>query len=93
MVGWMLHHKLCDEAVAVLVGYACYLRPGELTSLLRKQLVLPNPAAGPLYQRFGLVLHPLESGVPGKTGVDDDSATIDQLDAPSPALSMIAARG
>lgn len=53
--------SLCSEgeiwhAVAMTIGFVCYLRPGELDQLTVSQLIPPSPGAGAAYQKWGLLL-------------------------------------
>lgn len=58
LVGSLCAEKKFWVAVALVVGFICYLRPGELDQLTRRQLASPTPGAGPFYQKWGLLLHP-----------------------------------
>lgn len=76
---------LCSErkhwvAVALAVGYICYLRPGELDQLSHQQLVSPTELAGPRYQKWGLLLHPSSEDRVGKIGLQDEAVMIDRCE-------------
>ena len=60
-------------AVMLLTGFSAYLRPTELTSLLRRQLVAP---LGP-FQNFVLWMHPTDQNVASKTGFFDETVVLD----------------
>ena len=65
-----------DMAIATLVGHQAYLRPNELHSL-RCQDVLEPAARSGVYSHWTLLLGPLETRVPTKTGVFDDCVILD----------------
>lgn len=87
--------SLCAEqkvwvAVALIVGFICYLRPGELDQLTHRQLVSPTPGAGPSYQKWGLLLHPSAELRFGKTGTQDEAVLIDRCEWIFPRLAQLA---
>lgn len=65
-------------AIALVVGFVCYLRPGEFECLTHQQLVAPTPHAGATDARWGLVLHPSAEGRMGKTGMQGEAISIDR---------------
>ena len=77
MMGTLLFLGKDDLAFAILIAFVCYLRPGELCGLRPEQIVAPVRGAGPEAMQWGLILGPLESGKPNKTGEFDESALID----------------
>ena len=64
-------------ALKMILSFKAYLRPGESDNLLVKGLVPPTPAAGEQYCTWGLLLHPVEDAVPGKTGLFDEAIPLD----------------
>ena len=63
-------------AIATLTAHQCYLRPDELFSLRRKDVIGPTGRRGAL-QHWCLLLGPLEMRRPTKAGVYDDSVMVD----------------
>ena len=61
-------------AVATMLCVGCYLRPGELLSLRRRNL--QAPAAG-VNRHWGLLIFPQERAERSKTGASDDSVVVD----------------
>lgn len=87
--------SLCAEknfwvAVALVVGFVCYLRPGELDQLTHRQLIGPTPGAGPLYQKWGLLLHPSSEMRFGKTAAQDEGVLLDRCEWLFPRLAQLA---
>ena len=66
-----------DIALALLLMFQGYLRPTELTSLRRRQLVSPVPHLGTIGKCWGLVLGDFELGRRNKTGEFDESVRFD----------------
>ena len=64
-------------ALNLLMQFRTYLRPGEMARLKVKQLVPPALTAGAAYSSWGLLLHPVEDRVPGKTGLYDEAVVYD----------------
>jgi hypothetical protein len=64
-------------AVCLLVGTRCYLRPCELTSLRRGQLVRPQLMGGNHFKFWAVNLHPETQGKMSKTGYFDESIVLD----------------
>ena len=54
LIQHMIKHGLCQAALATAVGLALYLRPSEILSLTREQLVPPLQKSG----HGAIVLHP-----------------------------------
>ena len=77
IIGSTLRRGALWCAVAFFVQFMTYLRPGVCDALKVKQLIPPQPAAGPQYQLWGLLLNPTEDGVPGKTGLWDQTVLWD----------------
>ena len=65
-----------DMAVATLVGHSAYLRPEELFSLRCQDVLEPASTTG-VYCHWTLLLGPLETRKPTKTGVFDDCVILD----------------
>eukprot|EP00974_Lingulodinium_polyedra_P089659 8693690-Lingulodinium_polyedra.AAC.1 len=58
---------------AIVLAFACYLRPCELLSL-RSCDIVPPPARGPPRARkWTLILRPAEVGLCSKTGARDET--------------------
>lgn len=75
MIGAALATKRRRMALALLLCFAGYLRPGELCSLTAAQLVPPAPGAR--LRHWALLLAPEELGTMSKTGEFDESASLD----------------
>ena len=65
-------------ALMGVVSCFAYLHPAEARALLVRHLVAPSPAF-PHQPWFALLLHDADVGVPGKTGMLDDSLSLDCL--------------
>ena len=65
-----------DMAIAALVAHQAYLRPDELHSLRRRDVVPPQGGRGN-ENMWSLVLGPLDTRTPTKTGIFDDSVVLD----------------
>ena len=90
MAGWVLWQHLSPWIVLKwLIGFRCYLRPGENDKLTVRMLVPPTAAAGSGYQLWGLLLSPLELAEPGKTGLYDEAVLIDTELRLGPLLSRL----
>jgi hypothetical protein len=72
-----LHTGRLMIALNLFRQHITYMRPGEIAHLTVDQLVSPIRAAGLRYQLWGIVLSPASRGMPGKTGVFDESSLID----------------
>ncbi len=66
-----------DIGLCLLIGFSCYLRPREMSSLLVAQLVPPLAAGGLHFAKWGLILHPSELLIRSKTGHWDESILLD----------------
>ena len=74
LVGDMIGRKRLVEALNCLLQFLTCRRPGEIDALLVSQLIPPSPvAAGRLKEVWGVLLHPQQNNVPGKTGEFDES--------------------
>ena len=75
----LLGRGLREEAIAVLLATAAYLRPSELFRVRRRSLVSPMPRAGGRHSAWSLTLHELadESSVASKTQEFDETIRID----------------
>ena len=63
-------------AIATLVGHQAYLRPEELHSLRCRDVLEPAASSG-VYAFWTLLLGPLDTRKPTKTGVFDDCVILD----------------
>ena len=77
-------------ALLVMVSFFAYLRPAEARALLVRHLVAPNPAM-PGQAWFSLLLHDADIGIHGKTGMTDDSVSLDSLAFMNDIFSLILA--
>lgn len=66
-----------EIGLVLLLSYMLYLRPGEFAKIRVCDVVRPVPRGGPLYQHWGIVLHPQEEGIPSKTAQWDEALTLD----------------
>lgn len=83
-VGILVSSGEIAQGLALLLGFTCYLRPRELTSLLVSQLVPPLRGHRHL-QQWSLLLHPEEGQQPSKAGYFDEGIRLD-----SPWLTWMA---
>ena len=81
LVGAAMFIGLQSFALALLLGYNCYLRPGELLSLAPSQLIRPRQGSGT--SRWALILAPEDGARASKTGEFDESVMIEMPEAPS----------
>ena len=86
VVGLLLHQGQLEPALALLLSFSLYLRPGECDSLQAVQVVPPVVGAGGGLSCLGVLLHPTEQGRPGKTGLWDASILLDNMPFLVPAL-------
>ena len=91
--GCLIQNNLRWEAFFLYLGFRAYLRPGENIGLKVKNIVQPAqaPFADPSYSRWSINLHAVEDGLPGKTGVFDDSIILDTDPWMYPWLSALTA--
>ena len=92
IVGHLLSRRLIEQAVAVLLSFHGYLRPGECDSLTSLQLVPPVAAAGPQSAYWGLLLGPTELEKPTKVGSWDESVVLGDLASLHPCLLRLKQR-
>ena len=81
VIGVLLAARRTLMALALWLSFRAYLRPGECSSLTRRQLVEPVPSAGSQYRFWGLWLSPDDRNPmsrPGKTGLWDEAISLDQ---------------
>lgn len=62
-----------EIGLVLLLSYMLYLRQGEFAKIRVCDVVRPVPRGGPLYQHWGIVLHPQEEGIPSKTAQWDEA--------------------
>jgi len=77
LVGVLLARFQISMSLAILLGFSGYLRPRELTNLKVSQLVAPLSNAGASFKQWFLVLHPEHEGLRSKTGLFDESVSLD----------------
>lgn len=83
-------------AICIWVGFHGYLRPREMSSLLRHQPLPPTTAAGPISRVWSLNLHPCEDLRPSKIGYYDECVLLDDLASTTwmqQYLTLLRARG
>lgn len=73
----LLHLQEKEMALALLLSFDAYLRPGETLALLTKNLVPPVRGTGKQYQHYTLVVRDEEDEVPDKTGIFSNSLPLD----------------
>ncbi|CAE7422123.1 unnamed protein product [Symbiodinium natans] len=79
IMGILIAAGLVEMALRLFIQFSCYLRPGECSNLLCKQLVAPQATAlaGQAFRYWAILLHPIEDGVPGKTNMFDATVLLD----------------
>lgn len=77
IMGVLCGQNLHQLALRLFLQFITYMRPGECSNLMVKQLIPPQMTLGDRFQQFAVLLHPLEDKVPGKTGVFDASVVVD----------------
>ena len=73
---WLLRRKKIPEALALVLSFSGYLRPGEMISLRVMDLVAP-PAYDNHRGHWSLLIRPASRGRSTKTGTFDDSLILD----------------
>eukprot|EP00973_Karenia_brevis_P016376 2242910-Karenia_brevis.AAC.1 len=76
----LLSQNKIAQAICILIGFLCYLRPRELTGLKVKQLLPPVESRQKSSSFWTIYLFPESEAVKSKGGRFDDSV---QLDLPS----------
>eukprot|EP00959_Pyramimonas_sp_CCMP1952_P152468 3190238-Pyramimonas_sp.AAC.1 len=84
---------LLEHAVALLLAFKAYLRPGELDALTPVQLVALVAGAGFGQHRRALLLGPGELGAPTKVGAIDESVVLDGVVYLHECLAVLERRG
>jgi hypothetical protein len=93
ILGYMIFMRLPEMALHIFINFVSYLRPGECNELTVDQIIPPQPVIGTASSSWALLLHPMEQGIPGKTGVFDDTVMLDSEPWISPFLfALIAGR-
>ena len=77
VIGVLCHRSLLWTAACLYFQFRTYLRPGECDRLRVRHLIPPVPHPDPRYAWWGLLLHPLEEVIAGKTGLFDESILLD----------------
>ncbi|CAK0846210.1 unnamed protein product [Prorocentrum cordatum] len=83
---------LAGHAIAMILSFACYLRPSEADLLTAMQIAPPVGAAAGGSGLSALLLHPGELGRPGKTGPWDFTIVLDTFAFFTPALLSLKRR-
>ena len=71
----MLHQGWTWAALALVIGFITYLRPGELLTLSKKHLIAPYPSAGLCH--WSIIYRLVEDGKPTKSGEFEEAVSID----------------
>ena len=66
--------------IAVMLQFILYLRPCDVLSLCREELVPPLPLSMGGLGRWSVLLHRQEMGEPSKTGVFDEAMVLDNTE-------------
>eukprot|EP00435_Cladocopium_sp_Y103_P024584 s857_g6.t1 len=77
VMGGFLAESETELALRLFIQFMTYLRPGECSQLLVKQLVAPQSAVNQTFGCWAILLHPMEDLIPGKTGIYDGSVILD----------------
>ncbi|CAK0838172.1 unnamed protein product [Prorocentrum cordatum] len=77
IVGVLLAQGRLSEAVFVRLAFDTYLRPSEAYRLTAASLIAPRVGSRGGYQHWAILVNDAASGRPGKTGVTDESAIVD----------------
>ncbi|CAK0838468.1 unnamed protein product, partial [Prorocentrum cordatum] len=77
IVGALLSQGLLSQAVFVRIAFGTCLRPSEAYRLTAASLIAPRSGATEGHQHWALLVNDAASGRPGKTGVTDESAIVD----------------
>ena len=72
----LLRRNLVAHALCLLIQFDTFLRPGEVTSLLVKQLVPPVGVLGAPYDKWAINIAPFELDKPAKPGLWDESLEV-----------------
>jgi len=78
MVGLLVAEGRTLMALFILLSFLAYLRPTEALRLTTASFIPPAAAAGASYSAWGLIVNNADCGIPGKTGVMDESVMLDQ---------------
>jgi len=77
VIGFLATQGMHQLGLRLFLQFVTYMRPGECSNLLVKQMVAPQQTLGDRFMFFAILLHPSEDKVPGKTGVFDASVVLD----------------
>ena len=91
ILGYLLHKKDVLTALAFLLQFRTYVRPGVFDAITVSQLVPPVRAGIAPFSLWGLILYPSEQGTPGKTGTFDDAVLLDSELWLDPFLRLLVA--
>jgi hypothetical protein len=80
---------LIAEALCLLIQLHGYLRPGEVTSQRVMQMVPPVPGAKSPYNQWGLNIAPFVLSRASKTGLFDESITLDYMPWAHPSFEVL----
>ncbi len=85
----LIHKGLIDMAICLMIQHNAYLRPGEVTSLQVMQLVPPLAGARAPYHQWAVNIAPFELLRPAKTGMMDESVTLDFMEWAEPVFKVL----
>lgn len=77
IMGVFLQRGSRESALRLFIQFVTYMRPGECSQLLVKQLVRPQGSVNQSFNFWAILLHPMEDLTPGKTGIFDGSVVLD----------------
>ena len=77
IIGVFLHQRLVESSLRLFIQFMNYMRPGECSALMTKQLIAPIQPLNQAFNFWAVLLHPADDLIPGKTGVFDSSVLID----------------
>ena len=88
-MGCLLIEGEQEVALRLFIQFMTYMRPGECSQLLVKQLVRPQGSLNQSFNFWAILLHPIEDLVPGKTGIFDGSVILDSDPWLHPILEVL----
>ena len=91
ILGYFLHKNDILTALAFLLQFRTYVRPGVFDAMTVSQLVPPVKTGDAPFSLWGLILYPSEVGIPGKTGTFDDAVLLDSELWLDPFLNLLIA--
>jgi hypothetical protein len=89
VLGYLCFNSMIPAALALLLQFHTYIRPGVCDQLQVSQLVPPHRAAGADFSQWAIHLYPSDLLRPGKTGGFDEAVLIDQFPWLEPFLLLL----